>query len=224
MTRPIPLLKVCGLRDTATASEIAALDIDYIGFMFAPSRRRVTAVEAGAMIAAIRSQGGNSRFVGVFVNPSIEELSAVMEIAPLDVIQLHGQEDAAMIRECRAAFAGVAVWKAIGVSDKDTEAAALQRLAPYAGLIDGLLLDAYDPKAHGGTGRTFRWETIPVYQAWTMGQGVPLFVAGGLHADNVRSLLDEYAADGVDVSSGVETDGVKDVDKIRTFVQRVKKS
>jgi len=216
------LVKVCGLRDAATASGVAPLDIDYFGFVFAPSKRQVTPDRAAEMIAAVRKQGGKMKFAGVFVNPAIEELEAVMEKSPLDVIQLHGQEDAAFIRECRMRFTGVSIWKAIGVGDAVDAADVSLQLEPYRGLLDGLLLDTSDPTAHGGTGRTFRWEAIPVYEAWAKREGVPLFVAGGLHADNVRSLLDSYSADGVDVSSGVETDGVKDLAKIRTFVQRVK--
>jgi phosphoribosylanthranilate isomerase len=224
MSASLPLLKVCGIRDTETARRIAAEPIDYIGFVFAPSKRRVTAEEARAMITAFREAGGGQRFSGVFVNPSLEELSAVVAVAPLDVVQLHGQESGAFVRECRAGFPGVSVWKALGVSGdmshSDTEVK--QKLSPYEGLLDGLLLDAYDPHVGGGTGKTFRWDVIPVYEAWAKQQGIPLFIAGGLHADNIEDLLKAYPAGGVDVSSGVETDGVKDIEKIRTFVKRVK--
>ncbi|HZG85253.1 phosphoribosylanthranilate isomerase [Paenibacillus sp.] len=219
-----PLLKVCGLRDAATAAGAAKLAIDYIGFVFAPSKRRVTASEARDLIAAMREEGGRQRFVGVFVNPSLDELDAVLSEAPLDVVQLHGAETADFVRAFRERHPGVRVWKALGVSgeaDHSAEAVA-SRLAPFAGLLDGLLLDAYDPHVGGGTGKTFRWDAIPAYAAWTEREGIPLFAAGGLHADNVRELLAAHAVGGVDVSSGVETDGAKDLTKIRTFVERVK--
>jgi phosphoribosylanthranilate isomerase len=221
-----PLLKVCGIRDAATAGRIADQPIDYIGFVFAPSKRRVSAEEACEMIAAFREHGGGQRFAGVFVNPALGELASILDIAPLDVLQLHGQESEAFVRECRVRFPGVRIWKAFGVSGEMSHAGqdVDTRLAPFDGLLDGLLLDAYDPLVGGGTGRTFRWDVIPVYDAWTKRQGIPLFIAGGLHAENIEALLKAYPAGGVDVSSGVETDGVKDIDKIRTFVKRVKRA
>ncbi|WP_309118644.1 phosphoribosylanthranilate isomerase [Paenibacillus sp.] len=219
-----PLLKVCGLRDAATAASAAPLAIDYIGFVFAPSKRRVTAEDARRMIEAMRMAEGRQRFVGVFVNPTLDELDALLGVAPLDALQLHGAETPAFVRACRDRFPGVAVWKAIGVAGEADhgDAAVSARLAPYDGLLDALLLDAYDPVAGGGTGRTFRWDVIPAYRRWTQAQGVPLFAAGGLHEGNVGELLAAGIVDGVDVSSGVEADGVKDLHKIRTFVKRVK--
>ena len=88
-------------------------------------------------------------------------------------------------------------------------------------LLDVLLLDTFDPQG-GGSGKTFRWEAIPPYAEWAAGEGVPLFVAGGLTAGNVGELIAAFAPAGVDVSSGVETDGVKDLQKIRDFARKVK--
>jgi len=221
-----PLLKVCGLRDAETAAATAELDVDYVGFVFAPSKRRVTPPEARAMIDAIRSRGGRAKFAGVFVDPSPDELAAILDVAPLDVVQLHGAESGDFAQAVRERFPAVRVWKAIGVAGEAAHEPAdvAVRLSEYEGRLDGLLLDAYDPHVGGGTGRTFRWDAIPAYAAWTKGQGVPLFVAGGLHEGNVAELLDGYGGSigGVDVSSGVETDGRKDLVKIRTFAKRVK--
>lgn len=220
-----PLVKVCGIRDAATAAAIAPLPVDYIGFVFAPSKRRVSAAEAESLIASMRAHGGRQRFAGVFVNPSPEELERVLQLAPLDVIQLHGSEPPELLHACRRRLPGVQLWKAIGVSGETDhgERSVAGRLSAYEGVIDALLLDAYDPLVGGGTGRTFRWDVIPVYQAWADRQQMPLFIAGGLHAGNVADLLEQYAVGGVDVSSGVETDGVKDMEKIRTFLKRVKR-
>ncbi|TLS53105.1 phosphoribosylanthranilate isomerase [Paenibacillus antri] len=220
-----PLLKVCGLRDAATAASAAPLAIDYIGFMFvATSKRRVTAEDARVMIEAMRAAGGRQKFVGVFVDPTIEELEALLADSPLDVLQLHGAESPAFVRECRSRFPGVAVWKVMGIAGEAEHGddAVEARLAPYGDLLDALLLDTFDPVVGGGTGRTFRWDVIPAYRRWTQAQGIPLFAAGGLHEGNVGELLAAGIVDGVDVSSGVETDGAKDLDKIRTFVKRVK--
>ena len=96
-------------------------------------------------------------------------------------------------------------------------APAAERIAPYAGAIDAALIDT----AGGGTGAVFDWRLIADYKAAAHGIGVPLYVAGGLNEHNVRELIDAHAPDGVDVSSGVETDGAKDPVKIRSFVRRV---
>lgn len=216
-------LKVCGLKDASVARSIASLAIDYIGFVFAPSKRQVSPQQALEMIEACRERGGRMKFAGVFVNPELEELRALMDAVPLDVIQLHGQESEAFVRECRILFSGVQIWKALGVKEDEAQHSDVpERLKSYSGKIDALLLDAYDPRVGGGTGQTFRWNLIPPYKEWAARQGIPLFIAGGLHAGNVGDLLRQYPVDGVDVSSGVETDGVKDINKIQTFVKRVK--
>lgn len=98
------------------------------------------------------------------------------------------------------------------------------RIDAYVGTIDALLLDTYDPLYGGGSGKTFAWDRIPAYQAWTHQHGIPLFVAGGLTADNAEKLVHEYHPEGLDVSSGVETNGVKDIAKITAFVERVKQA
>lgn len=94
----------------------------------------------------------------------------------------------------------------------------------YEAAVDAVLLDTYDPLQSGGSGRTFAWNKLPEYQEIAVRHGLPLFVAGGLHSDNVGELLDTYVPYGVDVSSGVETDGIKDIQKMTAFVERVKQS
>jgi phosphoribosylanthranilate isomerase len=102
-------------------------------------------------------------------------------------------------------------------SDADVE----RQLGGYRGAVDAILLDTHDPVYGGGSGTTFAWECIPPYLRWAREAGIRLLVAGGLSADNVGELVAAYGPDGVDVSSGVETDGVKDIAKIRDFVERV---
>lgn len=217
-----PLLKVCGLMDSETGKQIADLPIDYIGFVLAPSKRRVTPEQAHAAMNAMA--GSSARFVGVFVNPTLEELDDVLAVAPLHVLQMHGSESPAFIRSVRERYPGVSVWKALGVrGDAEiSDASVAAQLSDYAGVVDAILLDAYDPTVGGGTGRTFRWEAIPVYAEWASRHGLRLFAAGGLHEDNVEQLLSEFSVSGVDVSSGVETDGRKDINKIRSFIGKVK--
>lgn len=240
-----PAVKICGIMQEETLRGMDGLPVDYIGFIFAPkSRRYVTPERAGALIEASRvsrmADGRSPLAVGVFVDPTVEELAAVLEAAPLDVVQLHGKrETPEYCREVGRRF-GVEVWRALaadgteeteGVESSPTPDAAAgaavqsgdpagpARLAAYAGAVSAVLIDT----AGGGTGRAFPWEVIPAYEQAARAAGLRLFVAGGLDPDNVSELLSAYAPDGVDISSGVETDGVKDASKIAAFAERVKK-
>lgn len=220
-------VKICGLRTAEMAEQVAALPVDYVGFVFAPSKRQVTPQQAGEMIRSMKLAAGAKApaAVGVFVNPTMEELEAVLREAALDVVQLHGEESAEFCRVVKHAFPGTRVFKVFTVKAGETKAGnesqGTSRLEPYRHVVDGMLLDTYDPVYGGGSGKTFAWDTIPPYLAWCREAGIPLLVAGGLQPDNVRDLLDAYTPDGVDVSSGVETEGVKDIEKIKTFVERV---
>lgn len=219
-------VKICGLQDVEVLKSMKHLPLDFVGFVFAPSRRKVTPEQAGALIAELTNWGHANApgAAGVFVNPGLAELKELLVRAPLDVIQLHGQESAAFCLEVKEAFPGVQVWKALSVAGRNLETEIFQLVHSYAGRVDALLLDTYDPQGSGGSGRTFDWEQIPAYQRAAAEHGLPLFVAGGLHPDNVSELLLGYTLDGVDVSSGVESNGVKDIAKITAFVERVKQS
>jgi len=218
-------VKICGLRDADTVRSILHLPIDYIGFVFAESRRKIAPAQARECIRPLGAEADHRpapKTVGVFVNPDLEEIRDVMAQAPLDVIQLHGRESAEFCRTVRSAF-GVQIFKTVTVDpaalhNMDTVAA---QLDSYRGAIDAVLLDTFDPHAAGGTGKTFAWECIPIYKEWTRLHGIQLLVAGGLNPGNVGELIAAYRPDGVDVSSGVETGGIKDVKKISLFVERV---
>ncbi|WP_088833410.1 phosphoribosylanthranilate isomerase [Paenibacillus tyrfis] len=220
-------VKICGLRTVEMAEQVAGLPVDYVGFVFAPSKRQVAPQQAGEMIRSMKSAAGakTPAAVGVFVNPTMEELESVLQEAALDVVQLHGEESVEFCRAVKQAFPGTCVFKVFTVKAGETKAGnesqGISRLEPYRHAVDGMLLDTHDPVYGGGSGKTFAWDTIPPYLAWCREAGIPLLVAGGLQPDNVRDLLDAYMPDGVDVSSGVETEGVKDIVKIKKFVERV---
>jgi phosphoribosylanthranilate isomerase len=222
------LVKICGLQDVEVLKSMVQLPLDYIGFVFAPSKRRVSSERAAELVAELPrwKTGVTPKAAGVFVNPGLEELRELLSAVPLDVIQLHGNESPDFCREVKQAFPQLKIWKALSVAGKDRDEAegGYNRLASYAGAVDALLLDTYDPQQNGGSGRTFAWEEIPAYRKAAARYGLPLFVAGGLHPGNVGELLDGYAPDGVDVSSGVESDGMKDIAKMTAFVERVKQS
>lgn len=216
------MVKICGLQSAGMLESVLDLPIDYIGLVFAESKRKVSPIQAANMIEAVKKKGVRlPEFAGVFVNPSEEELRHVLGLVPLDIVQLHGKEPPEYCRWVRETFR-VKVFKVFPITQLITAGDVEPQLDGYAGVIDALMLDTYDPQYGGGSGKTFRWETIPSFKNWTKRHALPLLVAGGLHADNVRALLEDYKPDGVDVSSGVETNGVKDISKIHAFVGRVK--
>jgi phosphoribosylanthranilate isomerase len=218
-----PRIKICGLKDVQTIEAMDGLPIHEVGFVFAPSKRRVEPSAAADLISAVRrlkaNGGERPQTVGVFVNESFGNIASILAQAPLDVVQMHGNESAELCREVRERL-NVQVWKVFSIktgSDSEEPLSAMDRLFPYKGAIDAVLIDA----PGGGTGHTFNWEAIEQYNKAAASLGIMLYVAGGLHEGNVQELLRTYSPGGIDVSSGVETDGRKDIDKIRLFVRRV---
>lgn len=189
-------VKICGL-STASAVETACrAGADYIGFVFAESRRRVSLEQAQKLTALVPPA---VRKVGVFVSPSLAELEEAISVANLDLVQIHGDFDEELLTQI-----GRPVIRAYQVKgdleDISQEAAYLLFDAPLA-----------------GSGQTFDWQTFDRSQI-----NQPFFIAGGLHAGNVREAIQHFAPYAVDVSSGVETDGQKDLEKITEFIERVK--
>ncbi|MNJ44553.1 phosphoribosylanthranilate isomerase [Paenibacillus fonticola] len=215
-------VKICGLQSVEVLKSIVHLPIDYVGFVFARSKRQVSGAKAAELIPILKEwqTAAAPLSVGVFVNPTLLELSHILAEAPLDIIQLHGAETPDFCREVKQNL-GVKVFKALSVKE-DGSIHDAHPLAGYEGAIDGLLLDTYDPLYGGGSGKTFAWERAQPYKEWAEEHQVEFLAAGGLHADNVEELIALISPDGVDVSSGVETDGVKDISKITAFVERVK--
>ncbi|THF78380.1 phosphoribosylanthranilate isomerase [Cohnella fermenti] len=220
-------VKICGIKEEATIDGMKGLPVDYIGFVFAKSKRQVAPERAAELLAASRrtpmAGGVPPKTVGVFVNPTLAELERVLAAVKLDVVQLHGEETPEFARQA-AERLGVKVWRALPVPGKGAIAggsalAGPARLAAYRGIAEAILIDT----AGGGTGKTFRWDVIPRYRAAAAANGLALFVAGGLSPDNVDSLVGQYAPGGVDISSGVETDGVKDIAKIAAFAEKVRR-
>jgi phosphoribosylanthranilate isomerase len=206
-------IKICGVKRLDTLQLLTELGVDYIGFIFAESRRRVSPEQAGRLL---RSVNGHPPAVGVFVNPTWAELDEVLRSVPLAVIQLHGEETAEFCRQVRERYS-LPVWKAIPVAEPATVTASIHR---YTGAADAFLFDTYDPTLPGGTGRRFSWEHIPLLQQHVADAGC--IIAGGIHEANVTELLAAYRPQMIDVSSGVETDGEKDGEKIKRLVQRVR--
>lgn len=220
-------IKICGLRDPETVALMDGLPIHEIGLVLAPSKRRVNKQDLPKLVEAIHrlktADGATPKAVGVFVDASLDEISDLLAAAPLDVVQLHGNESPDYCEELRRRHSGLQLWRVFSIRDAGaghadlSASAAKAQLQPYAGAASTFLLDA----PGGGTGLPFNWSAIQAYKQAASELGIPLYVAGGLHADNVQELLQGHSPDGIDVSSGVETDGRKDIDKIRLFVRKV---
>jgi phosphoribosylanthranilate isomerase len=220
-------VKICGIQRVEVLQSMVHLPIDWIGFVFAKSRRQVTAEQAAKLISDYRSCAKASHTqaaltVGVYVNPTFDEVEQGVRISGLDVVQLHGQESAAFCRTIKDKL-NVQVFKAFPAPIHDQDSPAFI-FADYIGIVDGVLLDTVLPNAEGGTGLTFDWTVLPYYISYANEHELPLLVAGGLNQDNVGHLIEDYQPFGVDVSSGVETDGQKDLEKIKKFVERVKQA
>ncbi|MDR3588286.1 MAG: phosphoribosylanthranilate isomerase [Negativicutes bacterium] len=198
------LVKICGIMTAEAALAAKRHGADLIGFVFAASRRRIDVAGAAAIARQVSGVGK----VGVFVGQPLAEVREIAERCRLDIVQLHGDEPA---EYCQAV--GRPVIKAIRAGS----GLELAQLAAFP--ADWLLLDSYLPGQPGGTGVAFDWRQA---QAAVAGLGRPFLVAGGLNADNVGEAIRVLRPAGVDVSGGVETDGVKDEEKIRRFVTAAK--
>lgn len=198
-------VKICGLKEARHVKAAVNAGADAIGFVFAPSKRLVSIAQAHELAKHVPE---GVLKIGVFVNPTAEELRAAVEGVPLDYVQYHGEETPAFIRE-----QGYPAIKALSVrSAEDVQAA-----AQYD--VDYYLFDAPGTDFKGGSGHTFDWTLLETV-------GIPkekLILAGGLKQENICEAISLVSPFMVDVSSGVETDGVKDIEKIEGFLQVVKK-
>jgi len=212
-----PAIKICGIRDDRVLEAAIAGGAAYAGFVFfAKSPRNVSLVEA-AMLSA-RAAGRIGR-VGLFVDATDEAIAAVLAAAPLDVLQLHGDESPARVGGLRARF-GLPVWKAIPVAGPGD----VDRAVAWRGAADLILFDARTPKGTlpGGMGLAFDWGLLAGWKAGGFPDGWGL--AGGLSPANVAEAVARTGAPLVDCSSGVESaPGVKDVGLIAAFCAAVKR-
>ena len=191
---------------------------DFVGFIFANTRRKISAAQAKQFRKALDA---GIPAVGVFVNEDISVIVSLVQDGCIDMIQLHGEEDADYIRRLRE-VCDVPVIKAVKVQtvEQIRQAAALP--------VDYLLLDTYRKGVLGGTGEAFDWELLREAKAaagdTAEGElfGKPYFLAGGLHAGNLREAA-ELGSYGLDISSGIETDGSKDFTKMVEVMELVRK-
>lgn len=200
------LVKVCGVCRPVDAALVSDAGADYLGVILSVGFPR-SRVEAEA--AAIYAAAGALRRVGVFVDPDPAVVERLVARLGISVVQLHGEEPPALAHALRER--GLEVWKAFRPrSGEDL----LQRLEPYGGAIDAILLDG----GRGGTGARFDWDALGDIRA-RLPAGVRLVVAGGLTPVNVTGAVRALHPDAVDVSSGVESaPGEKSAEAVRAFI------
>lgn len=203
-------VKICGLTEPRTVAAAVAAGAAYVGLVFFPKSPRHLEPDA-ARALAIGVPPGVAK-VALVVDPDDDVLEGILRAVPIDMVQLHGAESPARVREIRARF-GLPVMKAVGVA----EAADLEAIATYEAVADQILVDARAPKGAalpGGNGLSFDWRLIAGRQ-WQK----PWMLAGGLTPANVAEAIRLTGARQVDVSSGVESaPGVKDPARIAAFI------
>ncbi|MCR4437059.1 MAG: phosphoribosylanthranilate isomerase [Clostridiales bacterium] len=214
-----PKVKICGITREIESAFINRHLPDYAGFVFAKSKRQITPLFVKSLSPLLDRR---VKKVGVFVNEDIQKVVEIVGLCGLDVVQLHGEETPLYVESLRKALsrpatpqgreAGkVEIWKAVRVAGAES----LQGLENYQ--ADAFLLDAYREGQYGGTGGTFNWEV-----AAEVHKKYRIVLAGGLNRENVREAISAVRPFAVDVSSGVETDGIKDEIKIRELIREVR--
>ena len=215
-----PKVKMCGISKVETIPAVVEAKPDYMGLVFAPSKRQVTVEQAKTLVEELhkgcaKKYGSNTeqdkddtiKTVGVFVNETVDNLVTIANESNLDVVQLHGDEDEAFIQSLKERT-NVEVWKAIQI----------RRAADAEAWIDSsadmLLFDAYHKDERGGTGDVFDWSCLDTFER-------PFMLAGGIDSTNVARAIRTVRPYGIDISSGIETNGVKDDEKITAFTKIV---
>ncbi|WP_373821396.1 bifunctional indole-3-glycerol-phosphate synthase TrpC/phosphoribosylanthranilate isomerase TrpF [Veillonella sp.] len=220
-----PKVKMCGISKVETIPAVVEAQPDYMGLVFAPSKRQVTVDQAKILVSELHKQYANRynrdviqwsndvvqefiKTVGVFVNETLENLVTIATEVNLDAVQLHGDEDEAFIQSLKERT-NVEVWKAVQIRS----AADAEKWIDSS--ADMLLFDAYYKDERGGTGEVFDWSYLDEFER-------PFMLAGGIDSTNVARAIRTVRPYGIDISSGIETEGVKDDEKIKAFTNIVR--
>lgn len=220
-----PKVKMCGISKVETIPAVVEAKPDYMGLVFAPSKRQVTVDQAKILVSELHKQYANRynrnviqwsndvvqefiKTVGIFVNETLDNLVTIATEVNLDAVQLHGDEDEAFIQSLKERT-NVEVWKAVQIRSAADAEAWIDSNA------DMLLFDAYHKDERGGTGEVFDWSSLDEFER-------PFMLAGGIDSTNVARAIRTVRPYGIDISSGIETEGAKDDEKIKAFTNIVR--
>ena len=198
-------VKICGITDVETAKSACEYGADALGFVFAESKREITPKRAEEIIQELPA---NVLKIGVFVNESVEVIQKIADECGLTHVQLHGDEDNYQIRRLN-----IPSIKALGVTSEID----MKNAQTYK--TDYILFDSPKERFHGGNGKKFSWELLAHMSKELREKTI---LAGGLNALNIEEAIRTVRPYMVDVSSGVETEGKKDVEKIKQFIIKAK--
>jgi len=211
-------VKICGIKQKAHALAVIEAGGDFIGLVFAPSQRQVTPAQAGKIVSAVKSHSHTIEVVGVFVNMPAQEVNMIATSCNLDWVQLSGDEPWEYCHQITKPLI-----KAVRIRQGQRPEQICATLATGEQMLSSqrhlYLLDSQVKGRYGGTGTTFDWNL-----ARQAAERFPVIIAGGLTPENVADAIETVAPWGVDVSSGVEVGGVKDIGKIRAFIEAVRRA
>jgi phosphoribosylanthranilate isomerase len=194
-------VKICGIKNRFDVKIVNELKPDYVGFVFAKSKRQVT-IEMSEELAGILDDG--IKKAGVFVNESPEKVSEIGKAAGLHILQFHGDETPEYCKQ----FEGYEIWKSF-VGDENI----LENIKKYQGIADAFLVDSSVP----GSGKSFDWNNIK-----GLSEKYKIILAGGLNPENISEAIEAVKPQIVDVSSGVEGNNGKSHEKVEKFIGEVR--
>ncbi len=204
-------VKICGTTNLSDALLAVDAGADAVGFVFGPSKRRVTNEQAGEIT---RELPEGLEKIGVLINESVERTEEIVRTAGLTGVQLQGDESPELVAELRRLDLRFLAKTIHAMADPERLA---QMIAKYSGLVDAVLLDSGNPAERGGTGKRFDWHIAA--RELSKVSGVRVIVAGGLNSGNVGEAVAMFQPWGVDVVTGVESEpGKKDSEKVRDFI------
>ena len=210
-------VKICGIKEEVHALAAVEAGADFIGFVFVPTRRQVGPAKAREIVDTVKKRSSAIKPVGVFVDTPASEVNRIADFCGLDWVQLSGNESWEYCRQIASP-----IIKAIRIGQQLREeinaelTVGLKTLSPQRFIT---LLDSQVEGKYGGTGITFNWRL-----AQQVAKEFPVIIAGGLDPENVAQAIEIATPWGVDVSSGVETDGTKDIAKIKAFIEAVRRT
>ncbi|MFC1897579.1 phosphoribosylanthranilate isomerase [Chloroflexota bacterium] len=211
-------IKICGISDIETALAASEAGADFLGLVFAPSQRQVSPETALQIVEAVHSLNPRPEVGGVFVNLDAKEINRIAADCRLEWVQLSGDETWRYCDDIEYPFI-----KTIHILPDERIEIILNTIHIGYGLYTEreliCLLDSKADETYGGSGETFDWQL-----AKRISVDFPVIIAGGLTPTNVRQLVKEARPWGVDVSTGVESNGKKDASKIRAFIEAVRKA